>query len=39
MAIGVYQFVIASLRSVRFSLTNGLGVNIIYVIELYIVGS
>jgi len=31
--------VIASLRSVHFSLTNRLGVNIIYVIELYIVGS
>ena len=29
MAIGVYQFVIASLRSVHFSLTNRLGVNII----------
>jgi hypothetical protein len=36
MAIGVYQFVIASLRSVHFSLTNRLGVKIIYVVELYI---
>jgi len=41
MAIVVYQFVIASLRSVHFSLTKWLGVNIIYVTELYklLVGS
>jgi hypothetical protein len=39
MAIAVYQFVITSLRSVHFSLANRLGVNIVYVIEFYIVGS